>query len=113
MFSNQFEPNTGQLINNASMGFVLQDDTFWEELTVKEHLLFFCRISSYYKNVEEQVETVIQKVGLFEEKNRKVRELSGGMRRRVSFAIAIVGGGQIVFMDEPTTGLDPESRKDI
>lgn len=44
--------------------------------------------------------SIIQKVGLWEERNRKVGQLSGGMRRKVSFAIAIVGGGSLVFMDE-------------
>lgn len=94
-----------------NIGVCPQFDLLWEELTVEEHLLFYLRLkgcSAYdeYKKVEDAVSLV----KLTEDRYKKVRQLSGGMKRRLSLAIAIVGEPLVVFLDEPTTGLDPKNR---
>ena len=95
-----------------SLGFCPQHDILWDELTIAEHLLFYCRLRGI-KNEKEEVESLTRKVNLHGIPNKKVNELSGGMKRRLSLAIALVGSPSLVLLDEPTTGLDPVSRRAV
>eukprot|EP01113_Clastostelium_recurvatum_P037192 TRINITY_DN5407_c1_g1_i1.p1 TRINITY_DN5407_c1_g1~~TRINITY_DN5407_c1_g1_i1.p1 ORF type:complete len:917 (-),score=122.67 TRINITY_DN5407_c1_g1_i1:648-3347(-) len=96
------------------LGVCPQFDTLWVDLTPLETLLFYARLKGVHSSDERQeVERCLDMVDLLPFQNRKVVALSGGMRRRLSIAVAFVGSPSIVFLDEPTTGLDPETRRHI
>ncbi|POM60255.1 ABC Superfamily, partial [Phytophthora palmivora] len=95
-----------------SLGLCFQHDVLFEELTVEEHLLFFGRIKGYRKTELEAVITrQIREVGLTEKRHVKSTELSGGMKRKLSVAVSLLGDSSLVFLDEPTSGMDPYSRR--
>jgi ABC-2 type transport system ATP-binding protein len=89
------------------IGIVLQSTQDTAELTVREAITHF---SSYYSNPRD-VEDVISLVGLEEKSNDRARSLSGGQRRRLDVGLGIVGRPELLFLDEPTTGFDPEARR--
>ncbi|CAK4964438.1 unnamed protein product [Aphanomyces euteiches] len=95
-----------------SLGMCPQHDVLYAELTVEEHLLFYGKIKGYRGDVlETEVEQKIVEVGLTEKRHVYSSELSGGMKRKLSLAIALLGDSKIVFLDEPTSGMDPYSRR--
>ena len=77
------------------------------DLSVLETISHF---ANYYEKPRD-VNQVISEVGLEEKINAKVRELSGGQRRRLDVALGIIGSPELIFLDEPTTGFDPEARR--
>ncbi len=89
------------------IGVVLQSSSLYETLTVAEHLALF---AGYYEQ-PRQVAEVIELVGLEEKRDSQVRTLSGGQRRRLDLGLALIGDPELVFLDEPTTGFDPEARR--
>jgi ABC-2 type transport system ATP-binding protein len=91
------------------LGIQLQDTQLSEKLTVTETLQLF---RSFYKAGRE-VKDVIDLVQLDEKKNARVGTLSGGQKQRLAIACAMVGDPQLLFLDEPTTGLDPQSRRQL
>ena len=94
------------------IGIVFQNSVLDDKLTVKENL--FTR-GSYYgltkKEIEERLKSFYDKFELEEIMKRKYEKLSGGQRRRVDIVRALLNNPKILFLDEPTTGLDPKSRK--
>ncbi len=99
------DPYTGEI--QTRVGAMLQVGRVPETLKVREHIDLF---SSYYPNPLSMQET-LDIAGLTEIKNRPYGELSGGQKQRVLFAIAICGNPDLLFLDEPTVGLDVESRR--
>ncbi|CAI2381584.1 unnamed protein product [Moneuplotes crassus] len=96
------------------MGVCPQFDILWSDLTVQEHLLFYARLKGIPpKEESEKVEEAMQGVLLEKFAKFKVSQLSGGMKRRLSVAISLVGDPKIVYLDEPSTGLDPENRRQL
>ena len=89
------------------IGIVLQSTSDAAELTVAETIFHF---SHYYSNPKPP-ESVINLVGLGDKRDAKIRTLSGGQRRRLDVALGIIGSPEILFLDEPTTGFDPEARR--
>ena len=89
------------------IGIVLQSTSDAADLSVLETISHF---ANYYEKPRD-VKQVIQEVGLEEKVNAKVRELSGGQRRRLDVALGIIGSPELLFLDEPTTGFDPEARR--
>lgn len=89
------------------IGIVLQSTQDTAELTVREALTHF---ASYYSNPRD-VEDVITLVGLTEKADDRARTLSGGQRRRLDVGLGIIGRPELLFLDEPTTGFDPEARR--
>ena len=89
------------------IGIVLQSTTDAADLTVQETVEHF---SYYYKNPRD-VDEVIDEVGLREKAKEFARNLSGGQRRRLDVALGIIGSPELLFLDEPTTGFDPEARR--
>jgi ABC-2 type transport system ATP-binding protein len=89
------------------IGIVLQSSADAGDLTVLETIDHF---SGYYSN-PRKVDEVIYAVGLVEKESALIRTLSGGQRRRLDVALGIVGNPELLFLDEPTTGFDPEARR--
>ncbi|MEU6037571.1 ABC transporter ATP-binding protein [Actinomadura sp. NPDC047616] len=91
----------------ARIGIVPQTSTEDPQLTVREMVRHF---AAYYPRPRDPDE-VIEAVGLAQQAGRRVGRLSGGQRRRVDVALGIVGGPELLFLDEPTTGFDPDARR--
>ena len=89
------------------IGIVLQSTQDTAELTVREAIEHF---ASYYSN-PRSVDDVISLVGLAERADDRARTLSGGQRRRLDVGLGIIGRPEVLFLDEPTTGFDPEARR--
>ncbi len=95
-----------------SIGICPQHDILWGDLTVLEHCLFYARIKGIpAKDELETVNKAIKQVELESYADRLSKGLSGGEKRRLSIAISLIGNPAVVFLDEPTTGLDPEVRR--
>jgi ABC-2 type transport system ATP-binding protein len=91
------------------LGIQLQDTQLSEKLTVDETLTLF---RSFYREARD-IGEVIDKVELGEKRYSRVGSLSGGQKQRLAVACALVGNPQLLFLDEPTTGLDPQSRRQL
>lgn len=98
-----------------SIGVCPQFDILWPDLTVREHLLFYSRVKGVPRATEEEsVRAAAQNVYLgLGRLNTVVSNLSAGQKRRVSLAVSLLGHPDVIFLDEPTTGLDPESRRAV
>ena len=98
----------------ASMGIVTQEDNLDPDFTVFENLVHFAHhyriIGKAARNVAGEL---LAQVGLQDYASNRVDELSGGMKRRLVLARALINNPQVVFLDEPTTGLDPDARQDF
>ncbi|HYS69373.1 MAG TPA: ABC transporter ATP-binding protein [Gemmatimonadaceae bacterium] len=91
------------------LGIQLQDTQLTEKLTVDETLTLF---QSFYREALD-VGDVVDKVELGEKRSSRVGNLSGGQKQRLAVACALVGNPRLLFLDEPTTGLDPQSRRQL
>jgi ABC-type multidrug transport system ATPase subunit len=92
------------------IGICLQHDCLFPNLTVREHVQFFSRLKGLYKRMskseaEEHIDQSIRDVALFEKRNSMSKNLSGGMKRKLSVAIAFCGDSKVVLLDEPTSGM--------
>lgn len=97
-----------------SLGLCPQHNVLFDELTVEEHLWFYARLKGMSSSdIRVEMEKLIEDVGLPLKRNNKADCLSGGMKRKLSVAIAFVGGSRLVILDEPTAGVDPYSRRAI
>jgi ABC-2 type transport system ATP-binding protein len=101
------DPQHGGIPWKARLGIVLQDTGEQGNVTVREQLTEF---AGYYAN-PRGVDEVIAAVGLEQKAKTLIRKLSGGQRRRVDVALGIIGRPELLFLDEPTTGFDPEARR--
>ncbi|TBN55511.1 ABC transporter ATP-binding protein [Glaciihabitans arcticus] len=100
------DPSRGGLDWKARLGIVLQSSGESGAVTVREQLSHF---ASFYPN-PRTVDEVIAAVGLESKQKTLIRNLSGGQRRRVDVALGVIGRPELLFLDEPTTGFDPEAR---
>ncbi|MEV4310899.1 ABC transporter ATP-binding protein [Actinocrispum sp. NPDC049592] len=101
------DPATGTSAWRARLGIVLQTATDAAQLSVLETVRHFAKYYPRPRNVDD----VIDLCGLTEKANARVKSLSGGQRRRLDVALGIIGTPDLVFLDEPTTGFDPEARR--
>lgn len=96
------------------IGIVFQDSTLDGKLTVEENLKFHCEFYKVPKNdIKNRIDFVLDLVDLEEWRKAPVNSLSGGMKRRVEIARGLVHYPKVLFLDEPTTGLDPQTRANI
>jgi ABC-2 type transport system ATP-binding protein len=93
----------------ARIGIVLQTTGEFAELTVAEVVHHFAR---YYPDADDP-DTVIERVGLTAKRSSRTERLSGGQKRRLDVALGIVGRPELLFLDEPTVGFDPEARREF
>ena len=101
------DPGKGGLDWKARLGIVLQSTGESGNVTVREQLTHFAAFYPNPRNVDE----VIAAVGLESKQGTLIRKLSGGQQRRVDVALGIIGNPELLFLDEPTTGFDPEARR--
>ncbi|XP_042477516.1 ABC transporter A family member 7-like [Macadamia integrifolia] len=98
----------------CSMGVCPQHDLLWEMLTPREHLLFYGRLKNLTGDeLTHAVEESLRGVNLFTVADKQAGKFSGGMKRRLSVAISVLGNPKVVYLDEPSTGLDPASRDSL
>jgi ABC-2 type transport system ATP-binding protein len=101
------DPARGSAAWRARIGIVPQSTGVFEELTVAEIVRHFAR---FYPNPLHP-DDVVELVGLGEQRGRRGGKLSGGQKRRLDVALGVVGNPELIFLDEPTTGLDPVARR--
>jgi len=94
------------------LGYLPQDFGLYPTLTAAQMLDYFAKLKGVNNKKERRalVDALLEKVNLYEERNRRLGGFSGGMRQRVGIAQALIGNPQLLIVDEPTAGLDPEER---
>jgi ABC-2 type transport system ATP-binding protein len=126
MLSTLYEPTSGDAtvaghsvkknpmgVRNA-IGVVPQDLALYEDLTAKENLIFWGQMYNLSgKSLASRVDEVLEQIGLTDKAKLKVKTYSGGMKRRVNIGVGLLHKPQLLFMDEPTVGIDPQSRRAI
>ncbi|CAG5131580.1 unnamed protein product, partial [Candidula unifasciata] len=96
------------------LGMCPQHNVLFDLLTVEEHIWFYARLKGRSEaDIKAEMDQMIQDVGLPHKRKEKSQNLSGGMKRKLSVAIAFVGGSRTVILDEPTAGVDPYARRAI
>ncbi|XP_061147735.1 phospholipid-transporting ATPase ABCA1b [Syngnathus typhle] len=97
-----------------SLGVCPQHNVLFSMLTVEEHIWFYARLKGLSKEqVKGEIEQILHDTGLPHKRKSKTSTLSGGMQRKLSVALAFVGGSKVVILDEPTAGVDPYARRGI
>ncbi|WP_391205864.1 ABC transporter ATP-binding protein [Psychrobacillus sp. L4] len=118
------QPSTGQVqvlntkVPNLKLlqkiGYMAQADALYNDLTGQENLAFFASLYKLNKDVQKKrIAYAADLVNLTAHLSKKVQNYSGGMKRRLSLAVALIHDPQILILDEPTVGIDPELRKSI
>lgn len=97
-----------------SLGFVPQHNILFDLMTVREHIWFYSRLKGLDNlSALDEMKQMLHDTGLEPKRNELSKNLSGGMQRKLSVAIAFVGGSKTVILDEPSAGVDPSGRRDI
>jgi len=105
------EITTGRQKVKTKLGVCPQETVLWPELTVSEHLSLIGRMYDVpAKTLRADAERLIEEFSLGEKRNQPVKRLSGGLKRRLNLALALVHGPDVIMLDEPSAGLDPQSR---
>ena len=106
------EPSSGKILINQKdivkdtaearsvLGFCPQHNILFDDLTVNEHLKFFSKLKQNFD--QSEIDEMLKLINLFDKKNAFAKTLSGGMKRKLSVAIALIGGSKIVILDEPS-----------
>jgi ABC-2 type transport system ATP-binding protein len=96
------------------IGYMAQSAALYETLTARENLIFFGKLYGLKKNIlKERINYVMETVNLTSEMNKLVSQYSGGMKRRLALAVALLASPTVLILDEPTVGIDPLLRNDI
>ncbi len=98
----------------SALGVVPQDIALYEDLTARENLSFWGKMYGLRgSELKKRVDEVLDIIGLRERANERVGKYSGGMKRRVNIGVALLHKPKVIYMDEPTVGIDPQSRRNI
>jgi ABC-2 type transport system ATP-binding protein len=108
------EITTKTTAGNAAIGYVPQDIAIYPDLTARENLRFFGKLYGIPKaTLANRIEEVLQVIGLKERSDDRTEEYSGGMKRRLNIGIGLLHEPKLLILDEPTVGVDPQSRNSI
>ena len=102
-----YDPQSRPLELRQRVGIVLQSSGIYNQVRVREVLAHFAGFYPHPRDVDE----VVELVGLTDKRDERARRLSGGQRRRLDLALALIGDPELIFLDEPTTGFDPAARR--
>ena len=116
-----WDATNGEVSVPKNIGFLPEQNPLYEDMYVREYLRFFVKLRKPSSvplhatpyTIHQQVEDLIQRVGLTAEANKRVGQLSKGYKQRVGLAQAMIGNPELLILDEPTTGLDPNQLEDI
>lgn len=110
-----FEESKGQVNKwKKNIGLVPQDFALYFDLTAEENIKYFCSLYGFKgEELKKRVDNALEFVGLVDVRKKIVGEFSGGMKRRLNMACAIAHTPKLIIMDEPTVGIDPQSRNHI
>jgi ATP-binding cassette subfamily A (ABC1) protein 3 len=112
LFGNSVRSQPEQVVRD--MGVCLQQNILLDDLTVEEHMRLFAAIRRVPSNdVETSITELLSSVDLLSQRSQMAKTLSGGQKRRLCTCMAFLGNPKIVFLDEPTTGLDPSARRSL
>lgn len=96
------------------LGVVPQEIALYEDMTGRENLIFFGKMQGMDDpTIHQRADELLQLISLEKEQNQLVEQYSGGMKRRINIAVAMMHQPELVLMDEPTVGIDPQSRENI
>ena len=124
MISGVFSPDEGDIFLNGkslitdkkylyeNIGLCQQEDIFFDYLTVQEHLEYMCKIKGSKVNMEE-INDLITKIDLLPKKDAQCGTLSGGQKRKLCIALALIGNSKLILLDEPTSGMDIMARRSL
>eukprot|EP01038_Epipyxis_sp_PR26KG_P005687 gene5687-7851_t len=97
-----------------NLGIAMQQDIIWDDVNVEDHLLLFGRLRGLHgKKLRDDVTAMLDTLGFPEKRKFLAGTLSGGQKRRLCVGLSMVGGNSVVYLDEPTAGLDPVSRRQL
>ena len=105
-------PDSGSVQVPQRIGYLPENNPLYEEMYVSEYLQFMSEMTNNQSPMTN-IDALIERVGLTPERNKHIRELSKGYRQRVGLAQALIGEPQLLILDEPTTGLDPNQLVEI
>uniref|UniRef100_A0A673XDS3 ATP binding cassette subfamily A member 3 n=1 Tax=Salmo trutta TaxID=8032 RepID=A0A673XDS3_SALTR len=124
MLTGLFPPSSGRAYINGydigqdmalirhSLGLCPQHDVLFDNLTVREHLLFYTQLKGYsQEKIPAEVDRIIRILNLEDKRHSLSKTLSGGMKRKLSIGIGLIGDSKVVMLDEPTSGMDPSARR--
>ncbi len=98
----------------ALVGFCPQETVAYEDLSALENMLFYAGLYGLPRSeAKRRARELLEFVGLWDVAKKRVKEFSGGMKKRLNLAIALVNDPRVLLLDEPTTGLDPRARKEV
>ena len=124
MISGIFDPDEGDILLDGrslvtdkkylyqNIGLCQQEDIYFEYLTVEEHLRYMCEIKGSQIDLQE-INDLINKIDLAQKKNALCKTLSGGQKRKLCIALALIGNSRIILLDEPTSGMDVMARRSL
>uniref|UniRef100_A0A673N691 ATP-binding cassette sub-family A member 3-like n=1 Tax=Sinocyclocheilus rhinocerous TaxID=307959 RepID=A0A673N691_9TELE len=126
MLTGLFPPSSGRAYINGydicqdmalirrSLGLCPQHDVLFDNLNVREHLLFYTQLKGYpCEKIPDEVDRILRILNLEDKRHARSKTLSGGMKRKLSIGIALIGDSKVVMLDEPTSGMDPSARRAI
>ncbi|KAG5895530.1 hypothetical protein JTB14_010674 [Gonioctena quinquepunctata] len=97
-----------------NLGLCPQHNLFFTDLTVREHLIFFAKLKGKTSDeASAEADKLLKELNLHEKKNVLPDTLSGGMKRKLCLGMSLVGGSNVLILDEPSSGMDPESRRQL
>jgi ATP-binding cassette subfamily A (ABC1) protein 3 len=111
---NGFSITTSRTQARRNLGICMQQDIIWDDVNIEDHLILFGGLRGLHgKALRDDVDKMIQSLGFPEKRHSMAGTLSGGQKRRLCVGLSMVGGNSVVYLDEPTAGLDPVSRRQL
>ena len=111
---NGYSISTQKTLARRNLGIAMQQDIIWDDVNIEDHLMLFGRLRGLHgKELRDAVTNMCESVGFPEKRKSLAGTLSGGQKRRLCVALSMVGGNAVVYLDEPTAGLDPVSRRQL